>query len=396
MIYDYDIVVVGAGPAGLAAALRARWLRTYKAVPASVAVIDPAGPGGLANWKQVLLTGPSFRLDLKAILDDLAQFPVEVIPAPVIGASLRGAIKTVRLPGRAVTGRAVVVCTGLKTLCNEREYVGRGLVMTLKDHGYMAEQLEALCAERAGARLVLWGTAPMARFAAYFDGLNRGRLRVRRFFESDARGGPGDGRILRLGGAERLEWIDYRDPDGAIRRLETDLLLLDFESFMLRTTSAEVFGELARRDGFLAVDHGLRTSVEGVFAAGDVTGGPFCAAKALGEGVTAGFAAYARTFEDKFGYEPSLYAFFPSHAPALVPEQTGFHLPELGPDCCPKVLGDVAGLAATLALDAEASRLLSMMDGRTPLAQLRRETDPQRLDALIRRAVDAKALALHL
>jgi thioredoxin reductase len=396
MTYDYDIIVVGAGPAGLSAALRARWLRTYKALPASLAVIDPSGLGGLANWKEVLVTGPSFKLDLANIVTDLERFPVEVVAAPVTGSALAGTIKTIRTPDRDFTCRAVIVCTGLKTLCNEREYVGRGLVMTLKDHAYMAEQLEAFCAAQAGARVLVWGTAPAARFLAYFEGLNRGRLRVTPFFESDPGDGPGTGRITRLDGADRLEYVEYRDPDGLARRLETDFVLLDFESLMLRTTSTRAFGELAGRDGFIAVDHELRTSVEGVFAAGDATGGPFCAAKAIGEGVTAGFAAYRRTFADKFGYEPPLYAFFPSHAARMEPEVTGFRLPELSDACCPKVLGRVSAVAGRLGLDAAGAALLSRMDGRTPLDRLQREADQDLLLHLIQQAVDAKALAIHV
>jgi len=396
MSYDFDIVVVGAGPAGLSAALRARWLRTYKALPASVAVIDPAGLGGLANWKAVLVTGPSFKLDLAAILDDLQRYPVETIPAAVTGASLAGPIKTIRTPDRDITCRAVIVCTGLKTLCNERQYVGRGLVMTLKDHGFMAEQLEAFCAANAGARVLVWGTAPVESFAAFFDGLNRGRVRVSRFTESDPAGGPGDGRITRLCGKERLESVDYLDPAGVPRRLETDFLLLDFESLMLRTTSTSAFTELAARDGFIEVDHELRTSVDGVFAAGDATGGPFCAAKAIGEGVTAGFAAYRRTFADKFGSDPSLYAFFPSLAPVMEPEITGFHLPALGPACCPKLLGDPAALAERLEFSSPEADILARCDGRTPLDVLHRDMAPDRLRHLIARAVEAKALAIHI
>lgn len=383
MPYDYDILVVGAGPAGLSAALRARWLRTYKAVPASVAILDPAGVGGLANWKEVLVTGPSFKLDLAAILTDFARYPVPIIEAPVTGASLDAPIKTIRTPERDYTCRAVIVCTGLKTLCNERQYVGRGLVMTLKDHGFMADQLETFCAVNPGARVLVWGTAPVTRFAAYFDALSAGRVRVSRFTE------PVDGRITRLVGADHLDGVEYRAPDGSTRRLDTDFLLLDFESLMLRTTSTAAFPELAVRDGFLAVDHDLCTNIPGVYAAGDATGGPFCAAKAIGEGVTAGFAAYRQTFIDKFGHDPSLYAFFPSQAPVLDPPVTGYHLPPLAPTCCPKLLDEPARVAVSLSLSTTEADLLARCDGRTPLADLPLPPD------LLARAIDAKFLTIH-
>lgn len=383
MPYDFDILVVGAGPAGLAAALRARWLRTYKAVPASVAILDPAGAGGLANWKEVLVTGPSFKLDLAAILADFDRYPVPIIETTVTGARLDAPVKTVHTPERDYACRAVIVCTGLKTLCNERRYVGRGLVMTLKDHGFMADQLEAFCAANPGARVLVWGTAPMTRFAAYFERLSAGRVRMSRFTE------PADGRILRLGGRNHLEYVEYCAPDGEIRRLDTEFLLLDFESLMLRTTSTAAFPDLAVRDGFLNVDHGLHTNIPGVYAAGDATGGPFCAAKAIGEGVTAGFAAYRQTFCDKFGHDPSLYAFFPSQAPVLDPPVTGYHLPPLSPTCCPKLLDDPARVAASLSLSTAEADLFARLDGRTPLADLPLSPD------LLARAIEAKFLTIH-
>lgn len=395
MTYDFDIVVAGAGPAGLSAALRARWLRTYKALPASVAVIDPSGLGGLANWKDVLVTGPSFKLDLASILGDLENFPVDFIQAPVTGSSLHGDIKTVFTPDRGVSCRAVIVCTGLKTLCNERDYVGKGLMMTLKDHAFMADQLEDFCSRNAGARVLLWGTGPAARFAAFFEGLNRGRVKFSTFYESGPDGAPGDGRITRIGGGERVRFVECRDPAGKLLRLETDFLLLDFESYMRRTNSTRTFGELDRKDGFIVVDHGLKTSIEGVFAAGDATGGPFCAAKAIGEGVKAGFEAYRKTYADKFGSDPSLYAFYPSHALEMVPERTGFRLPDLSADLCPKVLGSVQGLAERLGLDEGQARLLSLMDGSASLGRLGAGADPAVLAALIARAVELKSMALH-
>ncbi len=82
--YDYDAVVIGAGPAGISAAIRLRWLKTYHALPASVALVDPEPPGGLAAMGGCVLTGPSFALDAEGILEPLLS-DLEALRIPRIG-----------------------------------------------------------------------------------------------------------------------------------------------------------------------------------------------------------------------------------------------------------------------------------------------------------------------
>ena len=65
--YDADVIVVGAGPAGLAAALRVRWLKGYEAIPGSVILVDPEPIGGLAAMGGCILTGPGWALNAEGV-----------------------------------------------------------------------------------------------------------------------------------------------------------------------------------------------------------------------------------------------------------------------------------------------------------------------------------------
>ena len=63
--------------------------------------------------------------------------------------------------------------------------------------------------------------------------------------------------------------------------------------FLLRPTMApaELFPGLAVESGYVTVNRNMETNLEGVFAAGDCTGGPLQVSKAVGEGLVAGQSA---------------------------------------------------------------------------------------------------------
>ena len=126
----YDIIVVGAGPAGMTAALYA--LRAEK----SVLVIEKETFGGQITYSPKVENYPGF---MQLSGNELADKMVEQIIAhgavieldTVVGIEEGQGCKIVKTQGGSFEGRAVIIATGAKHrhlgLENEEKYIGEGI-----------------------------------------------------------------------------------------------------------------------------------------------------------------------------------------------------------------------------------------------------------------------------
>lgn len=322
---DFDIGVVGAGPAGIAAAVRARWLKRYLMVPAKVVLIDPASLGGLTQMGSTHLVGPGWRYDARELNHlltmDVEKYRIPHIRDRITNVMPRGGLFQITLAGGSkILVRAVILCPGMKLLTREPLFWNRGVVATSMGVQAVSIELQDLLANPKNRRIVFVGTD---RLTNLLDFIERHRLPgcrvdfvVERAASSKASTVPPIdnailGTVIDLMGKERLQYVVIETADGSRRELEVDLLVIDFLSYEL--SPARCFtceGLTSDESGFITVDRYQRTSVKGIFAAGDVTGMPAAVATAIGEGIVAGFEAYRYVYRTKFGQEPSLFAYY--------------------------------------------------------------------------------------
>lgn len=361
---DIDVAVVGAGPAGLAAALRVRWVKSHRAVPCSVVVFDPAPrPGGLATVGATRLTGPSVQPILGSVLDDLCQLEIPVEQQAVERIEPAGSGWQVRTAnGGEWRARAVVLATGLRRLTNELDFFGKGYALAHNGYDYIPEYLARLVRDGV-SHLVVISNEKAVNLLPALAPLQRQGLRITLLLETPREAAPAHipagvvvrfGRLAGLHGKRGVEKMQFTNETGDVETLDCDLVFMDYAAFELKPEQSLTMPGLERDvSGRVLAGRGGATSVPGVFAAGDAVGEYAMAVKAYSEGSLAGFSAYRHVFHQKFGYAPSLFAYAAEDRP-MAPGNNDY--PVLRADDRVEILGPAEAVrqaAAACGLDAE-------------------------------------------
>ena len=294
----YDLVIIGGGPAGLAAAIYA----AREGIDAIV--VDASALGGQAGISNRIDNYPGFPDGISGA--DLAErfiaqarrYGVELLSAVSVTAVKRDAqdLVTVLSAGQQLMSHAVIVATGSTyrrlDVPGEEDLIGGGVHFCATCDGPFYKGADEVVVIGGGNSALEEGLH-LSEFARRVRVLARSDLSASPVLQERVRSDPQFAihtgvDIIELEGAQgRFKAVVARDRDsGETHRFPAAAAFV----FIGLKPNNGFLGEDVRRDagGFLVTSSALETSLPGVFAAGDVrSGSTKQLGSAVGDGITA-------------------------------------------------------------------------------------------------------------
>lgn len=275
----YDCIIIGTGAAGVSAAL------TLKALKRSFVLLgNPQLSAKIRSAEKIknypglpCVSGEEMK---RAFLAQLAQEDIAVTEGRTNGVYQTDSGFTVLCGQNSFEGRTVILATGVETLkpiAGEAEFLGRGVSYCAVCDGFLYKDktiaVFAESEEEAGE------VALLAKYAAkvYLCGHKDLGLAIENVESVKER-------LQRINGDMRVRSVTCGDKEIPVDGV-----------FMLKQSVAadSLMHGLKTDNGAVAVDRAGKTSVAGVFAAGDCTGRPYQYAKAVGEGNVCAYSVNA-------------------------------------------------------------------------------------------------------
>jgi thioredoxin reductase (NADPH) len=295
---DYDVLIVGGGPAGLAAAL-------YTArMDLKTVVLDRGPLGGQLLNTELVEDYPGFDSVLGSDLatkmgDHARRFGVEVRDfEPVLDIDVEGNMKVVRLEsGEELRAPALIMAAGglprYLEVPGEKEFWGRGVSYCAVCDGAFFKGQE-LAVIGGGDAAVEEGEF-LTRYASKVYILHRrSELRAQPILADRARANPKiefifDAQVKAIEGDQKVHLVRY-EQHGELKELKVGGVFI-FVGFVPNSALLKVHVDHDEA-GYITTDRNMQTSVDGIWAVGDVRSQlTKQIATAVGDGTTAAVAA---------------------------------------------------------------------------------------------------------
>lgn len=300
---DYDVVVVGGGPAGAASAIYTARKGLKTAVISDRLGGQLQDTKGIENLISVPYTeGPQLTADLEK---HLREYDIDVLEHRKVAEVEPGEAVALTLDsGEKLRAGSLIVATGAKWrelgVDGEMEYLGRGVAFCPHCDGpfYKGKDVAVVGGGNSGveAAIDLAGIVKSVTVLEFLPDLKADAVLVDKLESLPNASIIRNARTTRvLGNGEKVVGLEYEDrATGDTKQIDVagifvQIGLLPNSGFISDLVETNAYGEII-------IDGKCRTSRKNVYAAGDVTNVPYKQiVVAIGEGAKAGLAA----FEDR-------------------------------------------------------------------------------------------------
>lgn len=278
----YDVIILGAGPAGLTAGLYAGRSRL------DTLIIEKLAPGGqtaitdeIENYPGSIEheTGPSLvaRMESQA-----RKFGARIVSDTVLAVELNGAVKRIRCSGGEYLAKTVIAATGVTHkpigCIGEKQLTGKGVSYCATCDAAFFEGLEVYVVGGGDAAveeaLYLTKFARLVTLIHRRDQLRAAKSIQQKAFANEKMRFFWDTVVEELRGDGVLESMILRNVKTGERREitadEDDGTFGVFVFVGFEPAGALFEGQLTMENGYLVTDDDMKTNVPGVFAAGDI------------------------------------------------------------------------------------------------------------------------------
>ncbi|MEM0084675.1 MAG: GNAT family N-acetyltransferase [Candidatus Methanomethylicia archaeon] len=299
----YDLIIIGAGPAGLSAAIQA------SKIGLKTLVVEKTAPGGnltkmkhLDNYPGITFLMNPLDLGMK-MYNQALKFGAKIIyPEQVLGLELNGIVKKVKCKSGEYKGYSIIIATGRErgkiTFEGESELIGKGVSYCVTCDaplyrgknviitGYEEEVINELSIlNQFAEKIYVVMEAPSKKLVDETSKYEKVNII--------------EGKILKIQKVNDDLKLKIESKSGEMELNVAAVFIVGVEE--PKTEIYKAAGIYVNENGYINVNLNQETNIRGVYAAGDVTGRGMQVAVAVGDGCMAALSAakYVRVIKSK-------------------------------------------------------------------------------------------------
>ncbi|HFC76962.1 MAG TPA: hypothetical protein ENJ27_01915 [Candidatus Moranbacteria bacterium] len=277
---NYDIIIIGAGPAGLSASVYASRYGLKNIVVGEISGGLVTQTYEIGNWLgEKNISG--FEFTQKAV-EHVKSLGAEIITSSVdeIKEDKENTFNVLLANGDSIKSKTILIATGSKHrklgVAGEKEFLGKGISYCATCDGFFYKE------KTVG---IVGGSDSAASAALYMSNIakkvyliyRKNKLRAERFWINSLEKTKNveiiyNTNIKKIEGDNKIEKILLDNPFKNSTELSLDGLFIEI-GFIPNIELTKNFGVSVDEDGYIKIEKDGRTTVRGIWAAGDITNG---------------------------------------------------------------------------------------------------------------------------